>query len=189
MAILLLAIFIAVPVIEIALFIEIGGWIGLWPTIAIVIVTAFAGTTLLRLQGLAVLRRVQESAARNELPVQEVFDGLCLLVAGVMLLTPGFFTDALGFLLFVPVFRRFAGAAIWRWMVRNGNISVSAGGFRRSRSAARPDRAPRPLLTPVVGPVSPSPGACAATRCSRPGQAARRCRPGFRYGRRVARRP
>lgn len=129
MAILLLAMFIAVPIIEIALFIEIGGWIGLWPTIGIVIATAFAGTTLLRLQGLAVLRRVQESANRNELPVQEVFDGLCLLVAGVMLLTPGFFTDAVGFLLFVPIFRRFAGAAIWRWMVRNGNISVSAGGF------------------------------------------------------------
>ena len=81
MPILLLAVFIAVPVVEIALFIEVGGWIGLWPTIAIVIATAFAGTTLLRLQGLAVLRRVQESAARNELPVAEVFDGLCLLVA------------------------------------------------------------------------------------------------------------
>ena len=129
MAILLLAMFIAVPIIEIALFIEIGGWIGLWPTLGIVIATAFAGTTLLRLQGLAVLRRVQESANRNELPVQEVFDGLCLLVAGVMLLTPGFFTDALGFLLFVPFFRRFAGAAIWRWIARNGKISVSAGGF------------------------------------------------------------
>jgi len=129
MAILLLAMFIAVPVVEIALFIEIGGWIGLWPTIGIVIVTAFAGTSLLRLQGLAVLQRVQESAARNELPVQEVFDGLCLLVAGVMLLTPGFFTDTVGFLLFVPLFRRFAGAAIWRWLVRNGKISVSAGGF------------------------------------------------------------
>lgn len=129
MAILLLAMFIAVPIIEIALFIEIGGWIGLWPTLGVVIVTAFAGTWLLRLQGLAVLRRVQESAERNELPMQEVFDGLCLLVAGVMLLTPGFFTDALGFLLFVPVFRQIAGAAIWRWMVRNGKVSVSAAGF------------------------------------------------------------
>ena len=98
MAILLLAMFIAVPIVEIGLFIEIGGWIGLWPTIGVVIVTAFAGTTLLRLQGLSVLQRVQESANRNELPVQEVFDGLCLLVAGVLLLTPGFFTDLIGFL-------------------------------------------------------------------------------------------
>lgn len=136
MAIILLALFIAVPVIEIALFIEIGGWIGLWPTIGIVVVTAFAGTSLLRLQGLAVLRRVQESAARNELPVAEVFDGLCLLVAGVMLLTPGFFTDAVGFLLFVPLFRRFAGVLIWRWLVRSGKVSVG-GGFRG------PSRGPR----------------------------------------------
>ena len=94
MALVLLAAFIAVPVIEIALFIEIGGWIGLWSTIGVVILTAFAGTTLLRLQGLTVLQRVQESAARNEIPVEEVFTGLCLLVAGVLLLTPGFFTDA-----------------------------------------------------------------------------------------------
>ena len=129
MAILLLAMFIAIPIIEIALFIEIGGWIGLWLTIAVVIVTAFAGTTLLRVQGLAVLRRVQESAERNELPMREVFDGLCLLVAGVLLLTPGFFTDGLGFLLFVPIFRQLAGIVIWRWLARNGKISVSAGGF------------------------------------------------------------
>jgi UPF0716 protein FxsA len=129
MAILLLAMFIAIPIIEIGLFIEIGGWIGLWPTLGIVIVTAFAGTTLLRLQGLAVLQRAQQATARNELPVQEVFDGLCLLIAGILLLTPGFFTDTVGFLLFVPPFRRFATSAIGRWLVRSGKISVSAGGF------------------------------------------------------------
>ena len=129
MAILLLAMFIAIPIIEIGLFIEIGGRIGLWPTLAIVIMTAFAGTTLLRLQGLAVLQRVQESTARNELPVQEVFDGLCLLIAGILLLTPGFFTDAAGFLLFVPPFRRFAASAIGRWLIRSGKISVAAAGF------------------------------------------------------------
>lgn len=153
MAILLLAMFIAVPIIEIGLFIEIGGWIGLWPTLGIVIVTAFAGTTLLRLQGLSVLQRVQESANRNELPVQEVFDGMCLLVAGILLLTPGFFTDSIGFLLFVPVFRRFAAAAIWRWLVRNGKISVSAGGFGaspRSGGPGGPDRGSRPSGGPVI---------------------------------------
>ena len=90
MAILLLAMFIAIPIIEIGLFIEIGGWIGLWPTLAIVIVTAFAGTTLLRLQGLAVLQRAQASTARNELPVQEVFDGLCLLMPVFCCLRPAF---------------------------------------------------------------------------------------------------
>jgi UPF0716 protein FxsA len=145
MAIVLLALFVAVPVIEIALFIEIGGLIGLWWTIAIVILTAFAGTTLLRLQGLAVLQRAQESAARNELPVAEVFDGLCLLVAGVLLLTPGFFTDALGFLLFLPPFRRTAGRLIWSWLVRSGRVTVSGGGFG-------------------PGPTGPGPGAPGGSR-------------------------
>lgn len=142
MAIVLLAAFIAVPVIEIALFIEIGGWIGLWPTIAIVIVTAFAGTTLLRIQGLAVLKRAQESANRNELPVQEVFNGLCLLVAGVLLLTPGFFTDAIGFMLFVPLFRKLAGIGIWRWLVRHGHIHVSGFGGGFGSGPAGPDTGP-----------------------------------------------
>jgi UPF0716 protein FxsA len=127
MALVLLTAFIAVPVIEIALFIEIGGWIGLWPTIGVVIMTAFAGTTLLRLQGLAVLQRVQESAARNEIPVEEVFTGLCLLVAGVLLLTPGFFTDALGFLMFVPSFREIARMGVWRWLAQRGHVSMSGG--------------------------------------------------------------
>lgn len=123
MAILLLAVFIAVPVTEIILFIEVGGWIGLWPTIAIVVGTAFVGTTLLRIQGLAIFQRAQDSASRNELPVQEVFDGLCLLVAGVLLLTPGFFTDALGFTLFLPLFRKIAGETIWRWLLHRGHIN------------------------------------------------------------------
>jgi UPF0716 protein FxsA len=144
MAILLLAMFIAIPIIEIGLFIEIGGWIGLWPTLAIVIVTAFAGTTLLRLQGLAVLQRAQASMARNELPVQEVFDGLCLLIAGILLLTPGFFTDAVGFMLFVPPFRRFAAFSIGRWLVRSGKISVSAGGFGPGTSGSGPGAGPGP---------------------------------------------
>ncbi|CAN0573132.1 unnamed protein product [Laminaria digitata] len=157
MAILLLAMFIDIPIIEIALFIEIGGWIGLWPTLAIVIVTAFAGTTLLRLQGLAVLRRAQESTARNELPVQEVFDGLCLLIAGILLLTPGFFTDALGFLLFVPPFRRFSALAIGRWLVRSGKISMSAGGFAGGPGSG-PGSGPGPGPGSRPGGPGPAPG-------------------------------
>ena len=153
MAVVLLAAFIAVPVIEIALFIEVGGWIGLWPTIAIVVVTAFAGTTLLRIQGLAVLQRAQESAARNELPMQEVFDGLCLLVAGVLLLTPGFFTDALGFLLFVPLFRKLAGLGIWRWLSRSGHIHVGGTGFGNGPAGPGPGPRGGGYSGPDGGPV------------------------------------
>ncbi len=127
-AILLLA-FIGIPVIEIIAFIEIGGWIGLWPTIAIVVATAVAGTTLLRMQGMAVLQRFQQSVAKGQLPVAEVFDGLCLLVAGALLLTPGFFTDALGFLLFVPPVRLLVGQLLWTWISARKNMTASASVF------------------------------------------------------------
>ncbi len=103
----LLLVMIFVPIVEIALFIEVGGYMGLWPTIGIVVLTAMAGTTLLRHQGLATLGRVRESLDRGQLPVTELFDGLCLLVAGAFLLTPGFFTDTVGLLLFVPAIRVF----------------------------------------------------------------------------------
>ena len=98
MRFLLLAAFVAVPVVEIAAFIGIGGRIGLWPTIGLVVVTAFAGLALLRIQGLAVLDRLRLSRA----PAVELFEGLCLLIAAVLLLVPGFVTDAVGFLLLIP---------------------------------------------------------------------------------------
>lgn len=114
MALFLLAAFVIVPIIEIALFIEVGGWVGLWNTIALVVLTAIIGTALLRTQGLETLRRAQESAERNVFPVTELFDGLCLLVAGVLLLTPGFLTDTLGFLLLIPPVRRIVREWLWR---------------------------------------------------------------------------
>jgi len=105
MGFLLLAAFIGVPLIEIALFIQVGGLIGVWPTILVVFLTAIAGAALLRHQGLGTLTRLQESLDRGEPPLDPVFDGFCLLAAGILLLTPGFFTDTLGFLLFTPPFR------------------------------------------------------------------------------------
>jgi UPF0716 protein FxsA len=96
---------IVVPITEIAVFIEAGDLIGLWPTIGAVILTAIIGSTLLRLQGLSTLVRVQESMNAGRLPVAELFDGLCLLIAGAFLLTPGFVTDGVGLLLFLPPFR------------------------------------------------------------------------------------
>lgn len=105
MGLLLLAAFIAVPMIEIGLFIQVGGWIGLWPTLFVVVATAMAGTALLRHQGLGALARLQDSLERGETPIEPVFDGFCLLAAGLLLLTPGFFTDTVGFLLFVPALR------------------------------------------------------------------------------------
>lgn len=105
MGFLLLAVLIGVPLIEIGLFIEIGGFIGLWPTLALVVLTAAIGSWQLRAQGLATLARGRQQLDRGELPTRELFDGFCLVIAGALLLTPGFMTDAVGLALFVPPFR------------------------------------------------------------------------------------
>ena len=128
MAIVLLIAFIVVPVVEIYVFIEVGGRIGALNTVLMVIVTAMIGTWLLRSQGLQTLRRVQESLNRNVFPVSEVFDGLCLLVAGALLLTPGFVTDAIGFLLFVPLFRRYLRHWVWLLLARSGDTRIWVDG-------------------------------------------------------------
>lgn len=105
MGLLILIAMIVVPITEIAVFIEAGDLLGLWPTIGIVILTAIIGSALLRHQGITTLVRVRQSMDAGRLPVAELFDGLCLLVAGALLLTPGFVTDAVGLLLFMPPFR------------------------------------------------------------------------------------
>jgi UPF0716 protein FxsA len=99
LGLILFAILVAVPLAEIALFVELGGRIGLWPTLALIVLTALIGAWMLRRQGFAVLARARHQLAEGALPVAEVFEGLCLVVAGALLLTPGFLTDALGALL------------------------------------------------------------------------------------------
>lgn len=121
---LLLLVFIGVPLIEVALFVVIGEQIGLWATLATIVLTAIIGTALLRAQGLATLHRVQEELNRGGVPVEAVFDGACLLVAGALLLTPGFLTDFIGFVLFVPNLRRVFGAWLWRTLQRNAKVEV-----------------------------------------------------------------
>ncbi|NQV85359.1 MAG: FxsA family protein [Rhodospirillales bacterium] len=129
MGAIILAAFIAVPIIEITLFIEVGGRIGLAPTVGVVILTALAGTALLRHQGLATLRKAQASLQENRFPMDEVFDGLCLVVAGALLLTPGFFTDAIGLSLFVPPFRTLLRRRITAFLIARGSVEVHTSGF------------------------------------------------------------
>ncbi len=124
MGFILLVAMIGVPIIEIAVFIEVGGRLGLWPTLAAIILTAMAGTALLRQQGMATLHRVRESLEANRFPMAEVFDGLCLLVAGALLLTPGFVTDGAGLLLFVPAVRVALRQALGRYLVASGRLEV-----------------------------------------------------------------
>jgi len=117
--------FVAVPIAEIAVFIQVGGAIGLWATLLAVVATAIVGTWLMRMQGLGVLARAQASLARNALPVNELIDGLCLLFAGMLLLTPGFITDAAGILLLVPPVRTALRGALWRLFQRHGRTTAA----------------------------------------------------------------
>ncbi|MEM1362394.1 MAG: FxsA family protein [Pseudomonadota bacterium] len=101
----LLLAFILVPLIEITLFIQVGSLIGLWPTLAIVVLTALLGTVLVRTQGLQTLANLRQSMETGADPSRELAHGAMILFAGLLLLTPGFFTDALGFALMIPAVR------------------------------------------------------------------------------------
>ena len=122
---LLILAFIGIPILEIALFIEVGGSIGLWPTIFVMIITAMLGIILIRAQGLSLMQEVQKKILVNQLPVQEMFSGICLLISGVLLLIPGFFTDVLGFFLLIPSFRMVVSKLINKMVSgsKKGNFS------------------------------------------------------------------
>jgi UPF0716 protein FxsA len=119
----LLAGFIVVPLAEIAVLIEVGGWIGLGPTLALIILTAVVGTWMLRHQGVAVLRRAQQQMQQGSMPIVEVFEGFCLVIAGALLLTPGFLTDTAGALLLLPPVR----ASLYRRVRHQLEEQVRAG--------------------------------------------------------------
>ncbi len=126
----LLFLFIAVPVIEIALFIQVGGVLGVWPTIALVLLTAIVGASLVRSQGLQTLLTIQQRLAQGQLPAQQILEGVMLAVAGVLLLTPGFFTDILGMLVLLPAPRAYFAKQLMSRVVV-GNIHASGAGFEQ----------------------------------------------------------
>lgn len=141
MALVLLAL-ILVPIAEIAVFIQVGGLIGLGPTLLCIVLSAVLGLWLLRRQGLKTVRDAQASLNRNEMPVRELVDGVCLFFAGAFLLTPGFITDAIGFLLMIPPIRHWAGAAVMRYFRTHGRMTIVTPGGRpgsHGRPSGRPD--------------------------------------------------
>ena len=99
---LIVFLFLAIPIIEIYLLIQVGQVIGAGWTILLVVMTAVIGVWLLRIQGLSTLTRAQQRLQDNQLPAREILEGMALVVAGAFLLTPGFFTDTIGFLLLFP---------------------------------------------------------------------------------------
>ncbi|HSW35257.1 MAG TPA: FxsA family protein [Candidatus Limnocylindrales bacterium] len=117
----LLLLFVLVPLVELWILIETSQLIGIWPTILIVIATGIAGTLLAKLQGLAILYRLSSDLARGILPGSAMFDGVCILMGGAFLLTPGFLTDLCGFALLIPGTRRVIVSYIRRYLQRKLN--------------------------------------------------------------------
>ncbi len=143
MALILLAVLlIGLPLLEIAVFIEVGGGIGVLPTIAATLATALAGSLLLRTQGLAALGRARAQMDRGQLPAREMFEGVCLVLAGALLLLPGFVTDVVGLLLFVPPVREFLRYLIARHIAAKaarGEARVFVDGVEVTRGPGGPE--------------------------------------------------
>jgi len=165
--------FLTVPVLEIAVFIEVGDWIGLWPTLAIVVLTAIAGTSLLRMQGLKVVADGQAALEKGDLPMEPVIHGVFLLVAGLLLLTPGFVTDAVGFSLFLPPVRLWLGKRVANYLIKHGKVTVmrpdQAGQWRAETYDPRNDTVDVSAEEFEAGaPDSNSPWAATDARLNRP---------------------
>lgn len=128
----LFLIFVALPIIEIALFIQVGGAIGLWPTLALVILAAIAGVMIIRGQGFQTLRRVEASMADGRDPAGPIAHGVLIFAAGVLLLIPGFLTDAFGLALLLPPVRKL--------LIRRGASRMTVSVFGQVRTGPRPRR-------------------------------------------------
>jgi len=126
-------IIVTIPFIEIYLLLQVGGIVGIFPTILLVVTTAIVGAGLLRQQGMATWIRLQENLARGEIPAYEMVEGPILLVGGALLLTPGFFTDAIGFACLLPSMRR----KIAQYIIEKQ--LVGAAGNQRPPQSKEPD--------------------------------------------------
>lgn len=138
----LILLFVTVPLVELALLIWVGGRIGTLTTIAIVVLTGILGATLARLEGLATWRRFQLRLASGELPHEDLIDGLLILIAGAVLLTPGLLTDVAGFLLLVPPARRAIRHTLFERLKRR--VTISTLGFPPAAGRSPPRQKPGP---------------------------------------------
>jgi UPF0716 protein FxsA len=119
----LILLFTVVPAVELMLLIKVGGFIGAGYTIAIVFFTGIAGAYLARLQGFLALRRIQEDMNQGIMPTEPLFDGIIILCSGLLLLTPGFLTDIIGFIGLFPFTRYF----LKKWLKRKAENMIKKG--------------------------------------------------------------
>jgi UPF0716 protein FxsA len=130
---LLFLLFVVVPLVELYALVTVAGVIGLLPALALLLAISFLGVWLVKREGLGVLRRMQDTLGRGELPANEMVDGGLLVVAGVMCLVPGFVTDAMGLVLIVPPVRTFVrNRLIQRW-TRGAGVAGGRVPFVRAR--------------------------------------------------------
>ena len=137
----LLLLFIAVPVAELGLLIEIGRHIGTLATIGLIVLTGTVGASLARYQGLSTLTRLRKDLDDGRLPAEPVVDGVLILFAAAVLITPGVLTDAVGFFCLVPAGRRLLKRSLKRWFeraVRNGTVDVTVAIGSADDSSRRP---------------------------------------------------
>jgi UPF0716 protein FxsA len=123
----LLLFIIVVPAAEIAMLLMSGQIIGVWPTILLILLTGVLGTYLAKKQGLATFNQLQRQLQSGQLPGEALLDGICILVGGTLLLTPGFITDMTGFLLLLPATRIFFKKLMINWFnhrIQKGNIKI-----------------------------------------------------------------
>lgn len=125
----LILLFIAVPIVELGLLIKVGQYIGVGYTLAIVIVTGVTGAYLAKLQGLLTLRRIQEDINQGRMPADRLFDGLLILCSGLLLLTPGFITDIIGFMGLIPftrnLFKRWLRQRIEKMIAKGRIVTIT----------------------------------------------------------------
>jgi UPF0716 protein FxsA len=120
----LLLLFILVPAVELVLLIELGGRIGTMATLALIVLTGALGASLARWQGLGVVRTMKSELAAGRIPAYSIVDGVIILLAGALLMTPGFLTDIVGFLCLVPGVRHVVKRMLWRRL----EVVVQRGG-------------------------------------------------------------
>src|SRR5919108_4723319 len=137
MPLFLILLFIVVPIVELYVIIQVGQWIGILPTLAILLADALLGSLLLRQQGRAAWRRFNLALDERRFPGKEVADGVLITVGGTLLLTPGFVTDIFGLLLLIPPTRAVIRRLLARFMRRRfAVVSGPAGwGYGRARGA------------------------------------------------------
>jgi UPF0716 protein FxsA len=129
----LIVLFVGLPILELALLLKVHEVFHFWPTFLLVILTGILGMTLVKKQGTAMLRKIQQEMAIGNIPTPQMIDGVMILVAGAFLITPGLITDTVGFLLLVPFIRTQIRFWIKRKLeekIRNGSVQINVNDHR-----------------------------------------------------------